>query len=305
MVSIVTKRIKEKEYLYLVTSIRKGKKVIQKTIKYIGRKRPILKEEFTCIQLSYIKKDWILNDFVDELSYQDHEKMKKASDIYKNHIKELDKISQEKEREKFLSMFISHSNAIEGSTLSVKETFDYLFEDTTPSNHTKKELHMALNLLDAWIYVEENYNRIPTKKDILNLHKLVNNRIETKETLGKYKIIQNYIGDVHTSSYLFVDEKMNQFFKWIKKAFEKINDFEVAFQSHAQFEIIHPFIDGNGRVGRLLLNWLLMNKKLMPLAIHVNKRTDYINALDNARKGKIEAICKFCFKEYIKQYEFM
>ncbi len=99
MVSIVTKKIKGNEYLYLVESIRKGEKVIQKTIKYIGRKRPVTKEEFDCMKFSYKNKDWVLNDFKDELSYQDHKKMKDASNSYKEYLKNLDKVSKEKEKE--------------------------------------------------------------------------------------------------------------------------------------------------------------------------------------------------------------
>ena len=305
MVSIVTKKIKGNEYLYLVDSIRRKDKVVQKTIKYIGRKRPILKEEFECMKLSYKNKDWILNDFKDELSYQDHEKMRKSSDLFKKYLKKLDEISRQKERERFLSIFISNSNAIEGSTLSAKDTFDYLFKETIPRGHTKKELFMASNMLDAWNYVEKNYKKFPKHEDLFKLHKAVNRGIESEQTLGKYKKTQNYIGDIYTTSYLFAEEKMDNLLKWIKKAFRKINNFEMAFQSHAQFEIIHSFVDGNGRVGRLLLNWLLMYKDFMPLAIHANKRDDYITALENSRKGKVEAICRFCFKEYIEQYKFM
>ncbi len=303
MVSIVTKEIKGNKYLYLVDSIRKGNKVIQKTIKYIGKKRPILPEEFECMKYSYNENDWILTDFKDELSYQKHNKMKRLSNTYGEYLKSLDKISKEKEKEKFLSTFISHMNAIEGSTMTIKETHDYLFKDISPPSHKKKELHMAENLLKAWNYVEKNKKRIPNEKDLLELHKLVNMNIEDDETLGQYKKVQNYIGNVYTSSFLFVKEKMDKLLKWIKKAFSKVDDFEVAFQSHAQFEIIHPFVDGNGRVGRLLLNWLLMYKELLPLAIPVNKRLDYINALENSKRGKIESICKFCFKVYISQYK--
>jgi Fic family protein len=305
MVSIVTKRIHGKEYLYLVDSIRKGKKIIQKTIRYVGVKRPIRREEFESMKLSYRNKDWIIDGFKDQLSYADHQEMKKASEMYQEHLQKLDSVSKEKEKQKFLSQFIASSNAIEGSTLSAKETYDFLFEDIVPKDHTKKELFMASNLLEAWKYVEKSYKHFPTNKDLKKLHALVNKNIEDDETLGQYKKVQNYIGDVLTTSYLFVEEKMKKLFPWIKQAFRKVNNFEVTFQSHAQFEVIHPFIDGNGRVGRLLLNWLLMMKKLSPLAISDKRRSDYISALENSRRGKKESICKFCFKEYLKQYKFV
>ena len=69
MVSIVTKKIKGREYLYLVASERKGDRVIQKTISYIGKKRPLLKEEFESMKLSYERKDWVLVQTEDTLSF--------------------------------------------------------------------------------------------------------------------------------------------------------------------------------------------------------------------------------------------
>ncbi|MBU1974353.1 MAG: Fic family protein [Nanoarchaeota archaeon] len=305
MVSIVTKKINGNEYLYLVGSFREGEKVIQKTIKYVGKKRPIPQAEFACMKLSAKEEDWILTGYDDQLSYQHHQQMKDSSSQYQAYLKGLDRVSREKEKEKFLSIFIASSNAIEGSTMSAKETHDFLFADVVPKNHSKKELFMALNLLEAWKYVENNHSNFPTHEDLKELHGIVNRNIEDDETLGQYKKVQNYVGDVYTTSYLFTDERMKRLLLWIKKAFQKIDNFEVAFQSHAQFEIIHPFIDGNGRVGRLLLNWLLMRRKLLPLAIRVKRRGDYISALENSRRGKVEAICKFCFREYIEQYKFV
>ncbi len=303
MVSIVTKKIHGKEYLYLVTSIRKKDKVIQKTIKYVGKKRPIRKEEFECMEYSYKKQDWVLEQSQDQLSYQDHETIRKISKEYKKYFDSLDQISKKKEKERFLSIFISNSNAIEGSTVTVKETYDYLFKSIVPRDHTKKELCMASNLFDAWAYLEQNKDHLPTKKDLQELHKRVNKGIEEEKTLGEYKKVQNYIGDVYTSSYLFTEERMQELLEWIKPAFQKVDDFEVAAQSHAQFEIIHPFIDGNGRVGRLFLNWLLLYKGYSPLAIHEKKRGRYIAALDSARNKALKPICQFCFEEYAEQYK--
>lgn len=304
MVFIITKKIKGHEYLYLVKSIKKNNKSKHQTIKYIGKKRPIPKTELECMKLSYDNKDWILEQQKDTLSYQEHNKMKQASNNQKEHINSLNNTSKEKEKEKFLSIFISNSNTLEGSTLSVQDTFNYLFNEIIPEGKTKKELFMADNLLKAWNYVETNYKKFPTENDLKILHKLTNINIEEESTLGKYKKSQNYIGDILTTSHLFVEEKMTTLMKWIKTAYKKINNFEVAFQSHAQFEVIHPFIDGNGRVGRLLINWLLKYKKLEPIAIPSNKRAKYLSALDNSRRGKVEAIVKFSCESYLEQYEF-
>lgn len=305
MASITTKKIKGNEYLYLVDSLRKGEKVIQKSIKYIGPKRPIPQSEFDCMLFSYKNEDWILTRHEDVLPYTHHQEMKKASQQYQQHLSSLDSVSKEKEQQRFLSIFIAGSNAIEGSTMTAKDTFEFLFKDTVPPDHSKKELFMASNLLEAWKYVEKNHHRLPTPSDLKELHARVNKGIESEETVGQYKKVQNYIGDRYTSSYLFVKERMKSLWAWIQKSFKLMNEFEIAFQSHAQFEIIHPFVDGNGRVGRLLLNWLLLYHGLMPFAIRSTKRSDYITALENTRCGKIEAICLFCYQEYMEQYKFM
>lgn len=305
MVSIVTKRIAGKEYLYLVESIRKGKKVIQKTVKYIGPKRPIPEDEFKCMEMSCRGEDWVLKQTKDELSYQDHHEMRQASKDYKKYLATLDNVSKENEKERFLGRFIANSNAIEGSTLGVRETFNYLFKDVTPEGHSKKELFMASNMLEAWKYIENNFKRFPEQKDLFEMHKIVNKGIESERTLGKYKKAQNYVGDSCTSSHLFVKDRMEMLIKWAKAAFKKIDDFEAAFQSHAQFEIIHPFVDGNGRVGRLLMNWILMNRGLTYFAINASRRNAYISALNSAQNGKMDAICKFCHEEYMSQYKFL
>ena len=231
--------------------------------------------------------------------------MRQASQNYKKYLSTLDNVSKEKEKEKFLGIFISNSNAIEGSTLGVKETFNYLFKDITPEGHSKKELFMASNMFEAWKYIENNFKRFPRHEDLFEMHGLVNRGIESEQTLGRYKKVQNYVGDSYTSSHLFVKERMSMLGKWTKAAFDKIDDFEVAFQSHAQFEIIHPFVDGNGRVGRLLMNWILMNRGLMYFAINVSRRNAYISALNSAQNGRMDAICKLCYEEYIGQYKFL
>lgn len=304
MVSIVKKNIKGNDYLYLVDSIRTGKKVRQKTIKYIGPKRPVRKEELDCMKLSYSNEDWVLSKAKDQLSYQDHKLLKETSDKHKSYLKSADPLTREKENNRFLSIFIANSNAIEGSTLTPSDTYKYLFEDIVPYGKTKKELHMATNLLNAWNYMQSQIKTKPSLKHLQELHKLVNKDIETDATLGKFKPIQNYVGTSLTTSFLFVEEKLKKLLTWTTTAKKSMNDFEIAFQSHVQFEVIHPFIDGNGRVGRLLLNWLLIQFKLEPLAIDVSARAEYILTLENARRGNLKAICSFCMAQYLKTYSY-
>jgi len=102
------------------------------------------------------------------------------------------------------------------------------------ADRKKKELFMATNLYNAWIFLEKNCHRHPTHHDMHELHKRVNRDVETEETLGRYKTVQNYIGDVYTTAYMYTQEKMHKLLRWIRSAYKNINDFEVAFQSPPQ-----------------------------------------------------------------------
>ena len=156
---------------------------------------------------------------------------------------------------------------------------------------------------------------------IFNLiFKNINVLLEPKTILVKdmeipegYKTIPNYIHgrQVITTPPEKVSEEMKELLDWFKENKNQIHPLQLAARFHGKFEGIHPFEDGNGRVGRFLLNIILLDAGYPPLIIRKTQRISYFNALekfDNGRKITLETFLyerlketheKF-FKVYIK-----
>ena len=95
---------------------------------------------------------------------------------------------------------------------------------------------------------------------------------------------------------------MNKLLLWYEKERYKIHPLELAFKFHHKFEMIHPFADGNGRVGRMLLNYILLKEGYFPIIIRKNQREKYIKALDAADRGKYVVLMRFAIDKVKETY---
>ena len=135
--------------------------------------------------------------------------------------------------------------------------------------------------------------------------------VEDPESKEKIKIIPGQLRsrDVKVGNHIAISPgAVPRFLSRFQSVYEILRKSEMILALaaiHHRLLWIHPFLDGNGRVGRLLLNWLLLRKKLAPLAIPSAKREQYITALENAQRGNLKAISQFCYEEYIQQYQFV
>ena len=126
----------------------------------------------------------------------------------------------------------------------------------------------------AWDYLIKQ--EVLTVKNILKTHAiLMHGKLDPKET-GAYRRRQVWIGEHEAKSWYVIPELMDQ---WIKIANHgsKINDFDVSKNDHILFESTHPFIDGNGRIGRILLNWQRIKAGLPILVIKEAEKQEYYN----------------------------
>jgi Fic family protein len=97
---------------------------------------------------------------------------------------------------------------------------------------------------------------------------------------------------------------MSQLLAWWSEARRgAVNPFEFSVLFHQKFEHIHPFEDGNGRTGRILLNWMLAQYGYWRILIKNSKRTAYFSALDKADDGRSTKLMRFMMKEYRKTIE--
>lgn len=191
-------------------------------------------------------------------------------------------------REKLLLEWTYNTNAIEGNTLTMNET-KVVLEGITVGGKTMREHLEVINHRDAIAYVEEIVQKGEplTEWQIKNLHRLVLKGIDD-EYAGVYRDQQVFIaGAKHTppAPYL-IKEQMEHLIKWYENEAQKLHPVERGAMLHAIFVGIHPFIDGNGRTSRLLLNLELMKAGFPAVVIKVENRLAYYEALDKSHTTK-------------------
>ncbi len=177
-----------------------------------------------------------------------------------------------------------HSNAIEGNTLTLKET-KVALEGITVGGKTLREHFEAINHRDAIAYTEEivRQNEPLSLHVIRSVHALILKNIDDANAGAWRK--QNVIisGAEHTPpDALLVPEQMEAFAQWHETQGKSLHPVELAARTHADFVKIHPFMDGNGRTARLLMNFDLMRNGFPPIVLPVEKRLEYYQALDRA-----------------------
>ncbi len=177
-----------------------------------------------------------------------------------------------------------HSNAIEGNTLTLKET-KVALEGITIGGKTLREHFEAINHRDAILFVEELVSQQQPLDEwtIKTLHQLVLKNIDS-ENAGRYRQVNVLIsGAEHRPpEALRVQEQMTAFIDWCNHQALEMHPIERAARVHGEFVKIHPFVDGNGRTSRLLMNLELMKAGFPATVIEVGQRLDYYQALDKA-----------------------
>lgn len=177
-----------------------------------------------------------------------------------------------------------HSNAIEGNTLTLKET-KVALEGITIGGKTLREHFEAINHRDAILLVDELVSKQQPLDEwtIKSLHQLVLKNIDT-ENAGCYRHVNVIIsGAEHRPPQAVqVPELMAGFITWYGISVKSMHPVELAARVHGEFVKIHPFADGNGRTARLLMNLELMKAGFPATVIDVSDRLAYYQALDAA-----------------------
>lgn len=200
-----------------------------------------------------------------------------------------------------------HTNSIEGSTFNEPEVKAVLFDDVTIPNKTVLEHQEVKNHQGALAFVmrwiRDDKQKF-TESFVKRIHEILMNSI--LHNAGEYRTHNVRIAgaDVATSNPLKVDEHMKEFIKELNGSTKDV----VAHiaQTHAKFEKIHPFSDGNGRVGRLLMLALAFKNKLAPVLVKKERKIAYYNYLQEAqaRENYIPLI-SFTYDGILSGYELL
>ena len=206
-------------------------------------------------------------------------------------------------RDKFFLEMTYHSNAIEGSRMTKKET-EMAFEGKKVKGKEMFEILEAVNHKNALQFLMENIrpNFKIDEKYILKLHEIVmynfNNKLPGKYRTGSVNLTNT---EMPLPSWQEVPLRMGKLIKEINQyGNEPVG--KIA-RDHYEFEAIHPFFDGNGRVGRLIMITQLLSKGFPPAIIRIEDRYKYYMALSKADTGDFRNIVQMICDSIIKGYE--
>jgi len=257
----IVKRKKGNEtFLYLQHSFRKEEKVITKE-KYLGKKIPENISKIKAELIEFEKKEL-------------YEKLKRIKENFQKEWKKVPKSAKERELSEIAIAFTYNTNAIEGSTITLEEVREIIKDKTAPNKSLRdiKETESHFKVFLDILNIKENFS----KSILLEWHKKIFGETK-KDIAGEYR---NYL--VRVGNYIAPDE--NEVGALMKKLIDfsnnsKINPVELSARAHYRFEKIHPFGDGNGRIGRLVMNKILWDAGYPMLIIEYKKRASYYKAL--------------------------
>ena len=320
MVYLYKKIIRKKPYYYLRVSKKKGKKQITKDIAYLGSSIENVKKNLETLpkHKEEIRKAYRkINLFIESNHYLEKVnklKLKKDNFLtekiiqieackmhFNNEFKKLDELTKKEIFKTFLVEFAHNTTAIEGNTISLKDAKNLLEEGKTPKNKTLRE-----------IYDLQNHEKVFF--EILDLKKDLDHEIIVMIHFGLMENIDQRRGDYRTrdvkvtkshfksSPRPYVKTDMNLLLKWYNGNKNKLHPLVLASIFHHKFEKIHPFMDGNGRTGRMLLNYILIINNYPPLIVHNKTRDEYLNVLRKADKNNLTIVKK---DDYLSLIEYI
>ncbi|MFH1751828.1 MAG: Fic family protein [archaeon] len=316
MVYIYKKTVGEKNYYYLRASKRGKGKVVSKDIAYLGNSVREARKALNNLQKH--KKDIEkahrkINLFLDANHFLEQVKTRKLKKDefldealfeveackmhYNNVFKKQDELTKKEMLKNFVIDFAFNTTSIEGNTISLKEARNLLEEGLTPKGKTLREIYDLQN-------TEKVFNSLNLKKElsyklITGIHSELMQNIDSRTGYRTRDVIVTR-SRFKSSPFYLVKIDMELLLKWVKKNTKKLHPFVLATVFHHKFEKIHPFMDGNGRTGRILLNFILMKNNYPPLITQKKYRQEYLDSMNKADKSLPLEARKEHYNELIK-----
>jgi len=210
----------------------------------------------------------------------------------------------EKDWGRFTELFTYNTNAIEGSTITQDEVLDILAENKWPHSKPKEDISETYGVAEAIKHIRKTKTHLSLDL-IQDLHKIIFQN--SKGFAGEFRkrgtevgIRDGFGNIVHLGApSARVVGLLSELIEWYQKNKKKYPAVVLAAVIHDQFEYIHPFEDGNGRVGRLLMNNILIKHKMPPVNITLTRRKEYYETLRLfQRTGDIKPTIELIIKEY-------
>jgi len=203
----------------------------------------------------------------------------------------------------FSELFTYNTNAIEGSELNSKDVKNILEKDKWPDK-SKQDIAEAYGVNEGINFIKKTKEHISLNL-IKELHKIVFQN--SKSFAGEFRkkgeevVVRGGLGNiVHMGApQTRVISLLNELINWYNQNKNKYPTLILASVIHNQFETIHPFRDGNGRIGRLLLNNIMLKYNFPPVNIDFKNRKEYYNSLQEYQKNhNLRPTIDLILKEY-------
>lgn len=308
MTYLSEKTIKGKKYLYLMKSLRlpDGKVInLQKIVdkkenpkKLEQKYRDFFLQKEKDAYANFALRNYKIGNVFPEEQIKKIESMKVE---YNYLLKNFSKEQYKDVFDRFIANFTYESNAIEGSSLTLKDVSIVMFENRSLEGKELREIWETKNSRDVMEKILKRQFKV-TEKDIIKMHKMLMKNIDTRTG---YKQFPNEIigSDVKLALPERVKDEMRNLIEWYEKNPEKLHPLQMSALFHGKFERIHPFADGNGRVGRFAITAMLVNKGYPPLIIRKTQRDSYIKTLEDFHRGYTTNIERFFLEKYKKTFE--
>ncbi|MDO8633930.1 MAG: Fic family protein [archaeon] len=308
MVYLSEKSIKGKKYLYLMKTLRlpNGKVItLQKVVNEKNASPEKLKEKYR--GFFTLKEKEAYAKFALQKYSQDNifsgEQITKIESIKVDYWDTVQNFSKEQHKDvfdRFTANFTYESNAIEGSSLTLKDVAIVMFENRSIDGKDLREIYETKNSREVMEKILGRKFKI-TEKGIIKMHKMLVKNIDKRTG---YKQFPNEIigSDVKLTLPEKVEEEMAELVEWREKNPQKLHPLQLCALFHGKFEKIHPFADGNGRVGRFIVNAMLVNQDYPPLIIRKTQRDAYIKCLEDFHRGYTKNLERFFLEKYKKTF---
>ncbi len=327
MVYIYKKTIGNKVYYYLRASDRKKSKIITKDIAYLGSSLEEIKKALANLPKysKQIRKAYNkINNFLESNHFLERAKnLKLKKDEFlgerlyeieacKLHYNSAFKNNQELTKSEILKNFIIefafNTASIEGNTINLNEARNLLQEGRTPKNKTLREIYDLQNTEKVFLKLLKNIKEL-SHGLIIDTHSELMKNIDARKGY-RTQDVRVIRSNFKATPAPYVRTDMDLLLKWYNKNKKKLHPMILATIFHHKFEKIHPFMDGNGRTGRMMLNYILLNNNCPPLIKKKKTRSEYLEVLriaDNSKpeEAKIEhykKLVEFSADELTKAY---
>ncbi len=286
MIKIYQKNIKNKGFYYLTEQICIDGKY-KKIQVYLGKNIPNNLNDF--YQKLYKKEEKIVLESLknifqhaETIEWKQIEKVEKTRLAQKYFFVQQNTQELEKFWRKFAIEFIFQSNAIEGSKLSKAEVEKIINKKYIKKSLDKKEVKEVKNSLKAFNFIRSSEFKL-NQKNIKKLHEKITDGLDIEQGYKKREIIVN---NKATMSPNMVKSSLQNLIVDYQKKKRQTHPFFLALDFHVNFEFIHPFIDGNGRTGRMLLIYMLQQSNYGLILFKLQNRRKYFNSLSLADEGR-------------------